>query len=192
MANPITDFSQLDLSKQYTFKDYLSWRFQERVELFKGFVAKMSPAPNRLHQDYSGNLNYAFKGFLKGKKCKVYAAPFDVYLPTKDKKTVVQPDIVIICDTNKLQLKGCVGAPDIVIEILSPGNTKKEMKDKYALYEEAGVKEYWVVFPAEQVVQIYELRDGIFQSRKPLANGDSITTPILEGFEMEVDEIFNI
>jgi Uma2 family endonuclease len=186
----ITDFSQLDLSKQYTFKDYLSWQFQERVELFKGFVAKMSPAPSSFHQQYSSNINFAIKSFLKNKKCKVFYAPIDVYLPTKDKKTVVQPDLIVVCNLGKIENKGCVGAPDIVIEILSPGNTKKEMKDKYALYEEAGVKEYWVVFPAEQVVQIYELRNGIFQSRKPLANGDSITTPILEGFEMEVDEIF--
>jgi Uma2 family endonuclease len=186
----VKHFSDLDLSKQYSFKDYLSWQFKERVELFRGFIAKMSPAPNTFHQEYSGNISGPIWSFLKNKKCKVYSAPIDVYLPTTDKKTVVQPDIIVVCDLVKIQKKGCVGAPDIVVEILSPGNSKKEMNDKYDLYEEAGVKEYWVVFPEEQVVQIYELKENKFQSRKPLANGDKITTPILEGFELEIDEIF--
>lgn len=186
----VKDLSQLDLTKQYSISDYLSWQFSERVELFRGFIAKMSPAPNTFHQEYSGNLHYYFKDYLKNKNCKVFSAPIDVYLPTKDKKSVVQPDIIVVCDLTKIQIKGCVGAPDIVVEILSPGNSKKEMNDKYDLYEEAGVKEYWVVFPDEQVVQIYENLNGHFQSRKPLANGDKITTPILEGFELEVDEIF--
>ena len=152
----ITNFSELDLKKQYSFKDYLSWQFNERVELFRGFIAKMSPAPSSFHQNYSGNINFAIRSFLKSKPCKVFYAPIDVYLPTKDKKTVVQPDIIVVCDLNKIEKKGCVGAPDIAIEILSPGNSSKEMNDKYDLYEEAGVKEYWVVFPEEQVVQIYE------------------------------------
>jgi Uma2 family endonuclease len=186
----ITQLSQLDLTKQYTIKDYLSWRFTERVELFKGYIAKMSPAPSSYHQNYSSNINFALKGFLKNKPCKVFYAPIDVYLPTKDKNTVVQPDIIVVCDPLKIEMKGCVGAPDIVVEILSPGNTKKEMKDKYALYQEAGVAEYWVVFPAEQVVQIYELTNGQYSAKAPLVNGDVITTPILEGFELEVDEIF--
>jgi Uma2 family endonuclease len=186
----IKDISSLDFSKQYTFKDYLSWQFKERVELFRGYIAKMSPAPNTFHQEFSGNIYTAIKNYLIRKNCKVFFAPIDVYLPTKDKKSVVQPDIIVVCDLNKIQRKGCVGAPDIAIEILSPGNSKREMHDKYDLYEEAGVKEYWVVFPEEQVVQIYELREGKYQSKKPLANGDKITTPILEGFELELDEIF--
>lgn len=186
----VKNFSDLDLSKQYTFKDYLSWRFKERVELFRGFIAKMSPAPNTLHQIISRELGTALSVFLKRKDCQVFFAPIDVFLPTGDKKTVVQPDIIVVCDPKKIQIKGCVGAPDIVVEILSRGNSKKEMNDKYTLYEEANVKEYWVVFPEEQVVQIYENTNGRFQSRKPLANGDKITTPILEGFELEIDEIF--
>jgi Uma2 family endonuclease len=188
----ITDISQLDLTKQYTIADYLSWQFIERVELFKGYIAKMSPAPNTFHQECAGNIYTSIKIFLKNKNCKVFFAPIDVYLPSKDKKSVVQPDIIVVCDINKIELKGCVGAPDIVVEILSPGNSKKEMKDKFALYEEAGVKEYWVVFPSEQVVQIYELIDNQYKAKAPLANGDKITTSILEGFEVEVDEIFSV
>lgn len=186
----VKDFSELDLSKQYTFKDYLSWQFKERVELFRGFIAKMSPAPNTNHQIISREIGTTLSIFLKRKSCQVFFAPIDVYLPTIDKKTIVQPDIIVVCEPKKIHLKGCVGAPDIVIEILSPGNSKKEMNDKFLLYEESGVKEYWVVFPEEQVVQIYELKENKFQSRKPLANGNKITTPILEGFEMEIDEIF--
>jgi Uma2 family endonuclease len=186
----VKNLSELDFTKQYTIADYLSWQFKERVELFKGYIAKMSPAPNTFHQEYSGNLHGAIWTYLKNKNCKVFAAPIDVYLPSKDKKTIVQPDIIVVCDLNKIELKGCVGSPDIVVEILSPGNSKKEIKDKFALYEEAGVKEYWVVFPSEQVVQIYELVDNQYKAKAPLANGDKITTPILEGFEVEVDEIF--
>jgi Uma2 family endonuclease len=93
----------------------------------------------------------------------------------------------VVCDLAKIQKKGFVDVPDIVVEILSPGNSKKKMNDKYEVSE---VKEYWVVFPEEQVVQIYELKDGRFQSKRPLANGNKITTPILEGFELEVDEFF--
>ncbi len=86
MPFKITDISQLDLSKQYTKQDYLSWQFKERVELFKGFIAKMSPAPSRYHQNCYSNINYAIKSFLKGKTCKLFYALIDVYLPTKDKK----------------------------------------------------------------------------------------------------------
>jgi Uma2 family endonuclease len=186
----IKELSELDLTKQYTVADYLSWQFKERVELFRGYIAKMSPAPNTSHQEYAGNIYTEIKVFLKNKNCKVFFAPIDVYLPSKDKKSVVQPDIIVVCNLKKIENKGCVGAPDIVVEILSPGNSKKEMKDKYALYEEAGVKEYWVVFPSEQVIQIYELVDNQYKAKAPLANGDKITTPILEGFELELDEIF--
>jgi Uma2 family endonuclease len=188
----VKNLSELDLTKQYTIADYLSWQFNERVELFKGYITKMSPAPNTYHQVISRELGTSLSVFLKRKTCQVFFAPIDVYLPSKDKKSVVQPDIIVVCDIKKIESKGCVGAPDIVVEILSPGNSKKEMKDKYALYEEAGVKEYWVVFPSEQVVQIYELIDNQYKAKAPLANGDKITTPILEGFEVEVDEIFSV
>lgn len=101
----IRDFSELDLSKQYTFKDYLSWQFNDRVELFRGFIAKISPAPNSFHQEFSGNISGPIWSFLKNKKCKIYSAPIDVYLPTIDKKTVVQPDIIVVCDLNKIEKK---------------------------------------------------------------------------------------
>jgi len=104
--------------------------------------------------------------FLKSKPCEVYSAPFDIRLPRNSKDdnaiyTVLQPDICVICDLSKLYDHGCIGAPDIVIEILSPGNNKKELRNKYEVYQEAGVKEYWVIHPSERTFLKYTLdQDG--------------------------------
>lgn len=187
----ITSIEQLDFSKAYTFKDYLSWKFSERVELLKGYIAKMSPAPTSKHQEISSNLHFNLAYFLQKKPCKVIAAPFDVYLPTiiGDGQTVVQPDLCVICDTSKIKRQGCVGSPDLLIEILSLGNSRKEMGIKFQIYEQAGVREYWVVFPYEQVIQQYVLHEGKFQVM-PLAE-NSIKSVVLEGFEVDLDMIFD-
>ncbi len=159
-------FDQLDLKGTYSYADYLKWTFSERIELIKGKVFNMSPAPARFHQDISGNIFNAIKNHLKGKSCKIYDAPFDVRLLPLDKDkrdkqifTVVQPDICVICDLEKLDERGCLGAPDLIIEILSPGNTKKEMKDKFEVYEENGVREYWIVEPNDRVIFVYVLNE---------------------------------
>jgi Uma2 family endonuclease len=187
----ITNIEQLDLSKAYTFKDYLSWKFNERVELLKGYIARMSPAPNFRHQEISSNLHFNLAYFLQKKPCKVVSAPLDVYLPAikGDGQTVVQPDLCVICDVSKIKKQGCVGAPDLVIEILSLGNSRKEVSTKFQIYEQAGVKEYWVVFPYEQVIQQYVLQEGKFQTM-PLAE-NIIKSVVLEGFEVEIDTIFD-
>src|SRR5579875_870365 len=149
-----------DMNLRYTYADYLQWQFEERLELFKGKIFKLS-APNTKHQEISGRLFFGIANFLQKNPCKVFSAPFDVRLPVRNRKkdseitTVVQPDICVICDENKLDEKGCIGAPNLVIEILSPGNTEKEVKLKFELYEEAGVREYWVVYPAEENVAIF-------------------------------------
>src|SRR5882724_1109711 len=120
-----------DPSLSYSYADYLKWNFEERLELFRGKIFPLS-APNRKHQEISRDILVLAATFLKHQKCKVFAAPFDVRLPLKNRKkdneviTVVQPDICVICDESKLDARGCCGAPDLVIEILSPGNTKKE------------------------------------------------------------------
>jgi Uma2 family endonuclease len=189
------NLADLDIDKTYTYADYLKWNFEERVELIKGKIFKMSPAPNNLHQSISMDISGQLWSFLKGKKCKVYAAPFDVRLPRKSKDdkdiiTVVQPDIVVICDLSKLDGKGCIGAPDIVVEILSPSNNEKELNNKYEIYEQSGVKEYWVVFPTEKTVIIYKLTDGKFIGCRPLVAGQLITSPVLEGFSLSLSELF--
>ena len=125
----ITSLSQLDPNGRYTYQDYLTWKFKERVELFKGVIAKMPPAPNRRHQSISGNIFFDLKLQLKGTSCKVYDAPFDVLLSKEDQSTAVQLDICVICDEDKLTEQGCTGAPDLIVEVLSPGNSTREMKD---------------------------------------------------------------
>jgi Uma2 family endonuclease len=149
METIITNIKQLDLKGSYTYADYLLWHFKERVELIKGKILKMSPAPNRNHQDISGNLYYELRSFINKGTCKLYTAPYDVRLinfkeSTDDNQiiTVVPPDLCVICDTNIIDERGCLGAPDLIIEILSPGNSKKEMDIKFDLYEENGVSEY--------------------------------------------------
>lgn len=188
----ITDISQLDLSKEYTMADYLSWKFKERVELLKGYVAKMSPTPNSGHQIISWNLASELSVFLKNKKCKAFAAPFDVYLPTQGNagQTVVQPDLCIISDLGKIERKGCVGAPDLIVEILPIGNSRKEVIDKYEIYQEAGVKEYWVIYPVEQVLQVYILENATFVAKKPKAPGDIYESELFPELKINVESIF--
>ncbi|MFC0345420.1 Uma2 family endonuclease [Epilithonimonas hispanica] len=170
----ITNIDQLDLNKTYTFADYLLWRFKERVELIKGKILKMSPAPAPNHQRMAQKINQKLYPFFAEKQCELFFAPFDVRLPNKNGEilTVVQPDLCVICDRKKIDDKGCLGAPDLVIEILSPGNSKKEMNLKFSLYEESGIPEYWVVDSSEKFILIYSLENGEYISRKPVADGE--------------------
>ena len=189
------EFSDLDLNKTYSYADYLKWEFEERLELIKGKIFKMTPAPNTFHQKVSGNIYALLWNFLRGKKCDVYSAPFDVRL-TRIKNeqeilTVVQPDICVICDPSKIDTKGCLGAPDIVIEILSPGNNKKELSNKYEVYEEAEVKEYWILHPNEMTFTRYILDDNKkFQPTKLLGCDDDVATDVLPGFVLKLNEVF--
>jgi len=179
----------------YTYADYLKWTIEERFELIKGKVFRMSPAPNRVHQAISGNIFLELGTFLRHKPCRVFSAPFDVRLPRKSKAdkdiiTVVQPDICVICDESKLDDKGAIGAPDIVVEILSPGNNTKELKKKYEVYEEFGVKEYWVVSPQDSTFLGYTLTNGIFQPSRLMTSGDIVYSTVLPGFALYLDDIF--
>jgi len=187
--------ADLDINKTYTYADYLKWQFEERVELIKGKLFKMSPAPNRMHQGLSGFIFVELYNFLRAGKCNVYAAPFDVRLPGKSKDdqdviTVLQPDICVICDETKLDDKGCIGAPDIVVEILSPANNKKELKNKYEVYEQSGVKEYWIVSPQDYTFMVYTLHDGKFSPSRLMVEGDVIISPVLPGFSMSLSDLF--
>ncbi|MEM7510486.1 MAG: Uma2 family endonuclease [Bacteroidota bacterium] len=192
----ITSLDQLDLNGTYTYADYLTWQFSERLELFKGKIALMSPAPNRQHQKIVGNLYVPFFNHFKKHICEVYIAPFDVRLPnqgTQNDKvyTVVQPDICVICDPDKLDDKGCIGAPDLVIEVLSPGNSRKEMRDKYSLYESAGVKEYWLVLPSENTLMVYTLNnEGQFIGKQPVTETETIGSDLFPGLSIELKEVF--
>jgi Uma2 family endonuclease len=167
MQRPITDISLLDLSKTYSYADYLTWQFDEMVELIKGKVQRMSPAPLRLHQKVSQNLNLELSLFFKKHLCDIYVAPFDVRLyktEKVDKKvlTVIQPDISIICDKSKLDEKGCLGSPDLIVEIISKSSKKRDYHDKYDLYEENNVLEYWIADPDAKTIDVFKLENGAY------------------------------
>jgi Uma2 family endonuclease len=187
----------LDLNGTYSYADYLKWQFEERLELINGKIFKMSPAPATRHQRMSALLLSEIWQLLKYRDCQVFAAPFDVRLSRFDVQsdreifTVVQPDICVICDEKKVDEKGCLGAPDWIIEILSPGNTRKEMNDKFDVYEESGVNEYWLVEPNDEVVFVYVLIEGRFIGLKPFTVGQALTSVTLPEFTVELSELFD-
>ncbi len=196
----ITDINQLDFDKKYSYADYLTWHFDEMVEIIKGTIYRMSPAPNRFHQEVSGNLYGLIWSYLRKSPCQAFSAPFDVRLPlprgkqTDDKiDTVVQPDICVICDSTKLDNQGCQGAPDWIIEILSKATSKKDLNEKFDLYENAGVTEYWIVHPHEATILVYRLdEEGKYTAlqQKPYVKGDQIPVGVFPGFFLKADEIF--
>ena len=193
----ITKLSQLDLDGTYSYADYLKWQFEERVELLRGKIARMSPAPSVKHQSIASNLHYHFRSNFERKDCRVFFAPFDVRLYNRKKSlkasqdiyTVVQPDLCVICDSSKLDEQGCNGAPELVIEILSPGNSRREIKDKFDLYQEAGVQEYWLVQPQEEVVLVYTLNEqGQYMGLRPAV--DAVVSPLFPDLEIALAEVF--
>lgn len=197
MMLPITNINQLDLNKVYSYADYLTWKFQDRLELLKGRIFTMSPAPGRLHQVIVGRLHIAMAPAFNKTKCQLFLSPFDVRLlnrkkstPDNDVFTVVQPDLSVICDEEKLDDRGCNGAPDLVIEILSPGNSKKELGIKFDLYEESGVMEYWIVEPAENTVFIYSRENNRFIGHRPLTVDDVIKSPLFPELNFKISAIF--
>lgn len=179
--------------EKYTYEDYLSWPQDERWELIYGIPYAMSPAPSRLHQQISVELTTQIHAFLRGKSCEVYSAPFDVRLPEASGKnnTVVQPDISIICDQNKLDDSGCQGAPDLVIEILSPATATHDLREKLNLYEATGVKEYWVVDPHDRVVLVFR-PDKNLQFAKPsvYSESDEIKSVAIKNMKIKLQPVF--
>lgn len=196
-GSEIVSLDQLDLSRRYSYADYFKWKFQERVELIKGFIYKMSPATSSSHQSITAFLAGTFFNFFRKSPCKFFPGPFDVRLPDSKKQTddrlvftVVQPDLCVICDPGKIDDRGCIGAPDLVVEILSPGNTAKEMGIKFDLYEENGVKEYWLVEPEDRAILVYILQDGKYIGLKPFTEEDEMVSPLFPELRFAVKEAF--
>ncbi len=190
---PIVAYESLDQSKSYTYWDYLKWQFTERIELIKGKIFKMSPTPGTRHQLISANLYSELGKIFSLLPCKWFPAPFDVRLPVpnNDKDTtVVQPDICIVCDLSKLDERGCNGAPDLVVEIVSPQNARHDTVTKFELYQASGVKEYWIVQPETRHIFIYTLIDGKFIGLPPLTEGQVIKSPLFPALELEVTGVF--
>lgn len=189
----VSNFSDLDLTKSYTYADYLKWTFEERVELIKGFIKKMSPAPSKMHQVVFRNIFGVFHDYFKNKQCEYFSAPFDVRLPLPSKKkdtTVVQPDICVICEESKLDDLGCNGSPDLIIEIISPNNSKHDTVTKYNLYEEAGVLEYWIVEPTNRLVLVYVLDNGKYRGLQPFGEDMVVESQVIKGLEVSVNDVF--
>ena len=197
MSTAITNINQLDLVNGiYTYADYLMWKIKDRLELLKGKIFQMG-APSLTHQAVSRNLTILIGNRFYNAPCKLFAAPFDVRLAKKGEKdneiyTVVQPDLCVVCDADKLDERGCWGAPDLIIEILSPGNSKKEMLNKYELYEEAGVREYWVVRPDYKEITQFVLENNKYRTLPPVVEGTIIHSAIFPDLSLQTEDIFRL
>jgi Uma2 family endonuclease len=194
MGNPA-----LAPDERFTYSHYRTWPDSERWEIIEGHAWAMSPAPKSRHQALVWKLSSLIYNFLKGKPCRAYPAPFDVLLPRGNEDddevdTIVQPDISVFCDKSKITERGARGAPDLVVEILSPSTSKKDLKDKFELYEKHGVREYWVIDPSAWSVWVYRLTSaGRFDEgelKERLGDTAPIASTVLDGFAVDPMELF--
>ena len=184
---------QYEGGRRFTYADYREWELDEgeRYELIYGETYAMS-APNAYHQSILMELAKQIAVFMTGKPCKVYPAPYDVrlfYEEDENDDTVVQPDISVVCDADKRGKEGCHGPPDFIAEILSPSNTAIEMERKFALYREAGVREYWVLDPEHKTLHAYLLKDRAIFPRTYRAS-DTAPVEIFPGLSIELAPVF--
>ena len=186
----------LPQEKRYTLADALTWDESERIELIYGSPFMMAP-PVRRHQEVLMELTAQLHAYLKGKKCKVYPAPFAVRLFERDGDypedvdTMVEPDISVVCDTSKLDDIGCKGAPDLVMEILSPATQRHDKFTKFNLYQQAGVQEYWIVDPASKSVQVFVLDDGHYVAKDFGTVEDTVKVNVLEDCTIDLSQVFS-
>ena len=182
--------------KRYTYADLLSWEEDVRYELYDGYPMAMS-SPSLDHQTVSGELFLQIGTYLRGKKCRVFYAPFDVRifeqdgdLP-QDVRTVLQPDLLVVCDPKKLDERGVRGAPDLVVEILSDSTRRVDLLQKFDIYQRAGVREYWIVYPEARTAAVYTLEGGSYRSPAALYRaGASVPVGVLEGFQVDLRTVF--
>ena len=188
------------LNEKFSYADYLSWPDNERWEIIEGVPYDMSAAPAREHQKLSAIIFAKIFNFLADKECEVYFAPFDVRLAEtnvepnaeidEEIETVVQPDIVVVCDPNKLDKRGCLGTPDITVEILSPSTSYKDQTEKLLLYEKHGVKEYWIVNPDAKYVMIYHLEEVKYGKPEYLTENDTLESRAIDGLKVDLAEVW--
>ena len=190
----------LVVKRNFTYKDYLAWPDDVRAEIING-IAYMMGQPSTSHQRVSMQLSLLFASFLKGKTCQVFAAPFGVRLFPKEDRTddtVVEPDIVVICDPSKIDEQGCNGAPDLVIEILSPSSKRRDKYLKRDLYQKAGVREYWIVSADEKEIEVHLFETKTIKNyaiNEPETPDDELLPEIvpvftLPGLEIDVKDLF--
>jgi len=184
-----------ELSLLYSYADYLTWPEDERWELINGVPYNMTPAPTPKHQEVLGEIFRLLANWLKGNKCKVYMAPFDVRLVGSETidsmiDKVVQPDITVVCDPQKIDARGCLGIPDMIIEILSPSTFKKDLGIKLALYESSGVQEYWVVHPLDETVMVFRIQNGQYGKPTVYSAPDVIPVGLFEDLFIPLESVF--
>lgn len=174
----------------YTYEDYVSWEAEERYELIDG-VPYLMAAPSIMHQIISMNLSLAVGSYLKGKQCQALTGPIDVRLNhDKGDDTVVQPDLVVVCDKEKIGKNTIKGAPDIVMEIISPSSVQRDRLIKFNRYQQAGVREYWILSPGETSAEVYVLVEGIYQTHGVYTRSDIATSVVLEELKIPLTDIF--
>ena len=184
----------LPLEEHYTYKDYLSWVTEERYELWEG-QAVMQARPSIQHQTVSGNIFFAMRGFLDGKPCRAFQE-IEVLLPSSssqkadDVDTVYVPDLTVVCDPDKLPHQYCMGAPDVVFEILSPSTARADRIVKLNAYQRAGVREYWIVDPTAKSVQTFVLEDGHYTAASFGSPDDVLKVSVLDGCFIELSKVF--
>lgn len=186
----------LPQEKYYTYEDILNWPGDERVELIDGEPYLIRSSPSSEHQTISLELILQIGSYLRGKKCRLYHAPYDVRLFEKDGDqpyqvdTVVQPDLLVVCDPSKVDSNGCKGAPDLVIEILSPSTRQHDRLTKLNLYRRAGVKEYWIVDPEEKTVIVMTLEDGEHYAPTAYSANARVPVGVLEDCVIDLGPVF--
>lgn len=184
--------------QSYTYADYLSWPEDVRAEIIDGTLY-MQAAPSRIHQKILSELHRQIANYLVGKDCEVYPAPFHVVLSLEqetknedESKNVVEPDITIVCDKSLLDEKGCKGTPDMIIEIVSPSTGRIDKMEKFNKYEQAGVKEYWIVEPQEKMVSVFTIQENGRYGRPALYTvQDNVKVTIFENLSIELSMVFD-
>ena len=191
---PYQQVEEPDLTGTYTARDYISWKTEELMELLRGRISKMSPSPSSVHQQIVMNLGSALHIHFK-RNCLVFPSPYDVYLIKpgenwKDTKNIFQPDLCVVCDTSKIYDRGCMGAPDLVVEVLSPSTAAKDLGTKRDLYEEYGVKEMWIIHPQDATVVVHILENGKYRIMPIYAKGQIIKSPTFPDLKVDLNEVF--
>ena len=176
--------------KRYTYTDYCEWDDDTRYELIDGTVYVMSPAPSQAHQTIVGRLFRIISNYLDNTPYRIFMAPFDVRLNAgSGDDTVVQPDLIIVCDNSKLDGKACVGAPDMAIEVLSQSTARRDRLEKFRLYEKAGVGEYWIVDYKNSIIHVHILENGRYFTQV-FGDGDNLPIHSLEGCAINLSDVF--
>jgi len=189
---------ELDESKHYSYADYLTWFDDRRRQVING-IARLMFAPTTGHAQISSKILVKMAIHIEKQKgkCQVISAPFDVRLPqngetANDKiNTVVQPDICVVCDLSKLDRRGCLGAPDLIVEIQSPSTARNDLTEKFSVYESAGVREYWIVFPKEKAITVFLLQEnGKYDKGTTYEFEGVVQSSVLHGLDMDIEELF--